>query len=156
MTDQNRGIDKAPFGAVYGSIMVMTFLMAVRQPIDEPGRQTSPGSERWRLWRSPRLTPKYSNACLLRAKTGVACRYRHRLTAQPNRSVGRQWASVGLRLVLGGHLRSGDGVFHCPNICNQRCSPNSEPELGGSSEATLQAHWWAQGLPAALGWQSAF
>ena len=40
MTDQNRGIDKAPFGTVYGSIMVMTFLMAVRQPIDEPGRQT--------------------------------------------------------------------------------------------------------------------
>ena len=40
MTDQNRGIDKAAFGAAYGSIMVMTFLMAMHQPIEEPGRQT--------------------------------------------------------------------------------------------------------------------
>ena len=40
MTDQNRGIDKAAFGVVCGSIMVITFLMAMRQPIEEPGRQT--------------------------------------------------------------------------------------------------------------------
>ena len=33
MTDQNRGIHKAAFGVVCGSIMFMTFLIVIHQPI---------------------------------------------------------------------------------------------------------------------------
>lgn len=39
MTDQNRGIDKAAFGVVCGSIMFMTCLMAMHHLIEEPGKQ---------------------------------------------------------------------------------------------------------------------
>lgn len=40
MTDQNRGIHKAAFGVVCGSIMFTTFLIAIHEPIEEPGKQT--------------------------------------------------------------------------------------------------------------------
>ena len=59
MTDHNRGIDKTAFGVVCGSIMVMTFLMAMHHPIEEPGKQTLARFGMVTFWRSPRLTLKY-------------------------------------------------------------------------------------------------